>query len=68
MRQIFRRFKGKTIEENYAPQTMLTATNMVNAAMLLAGAALFELIGYQDELKEVERLMADHDLFEGPVQ
>jgi hypothetical protein len=68
MRQVFRRFKGRTIEPNYSPQSMLTATNMVNAAMLMAGAAVFELMGYQDELKEVKRLMAAYDLLEGPVR
>lgn len=67
MRQVFRRFKGKTIEPNYTPQIMLTATNMVNAAVLLAGAALFELMGYQDELREVNRLMAEYGLLETPV-
>ena len=67
VRQVFRRFKGKTIEPNYTPQIMLTATNMVNAAVLLAGAALFDLMGYQDELREVNRLMAEYGLLERPV-
>jgi hypothetical protein len=68
MRQVFRRFKGRIIEPNYSPQSLLTATNLVNSAILLAGAAFFELMGYQDEQTAVQRLMADYDLVDGSVQ
>ena len=68
MRQVFRRFKGKIIEPNYTPTSMLTATNMVNAAVLLAGAALFEQMGYQEELTAIKHLMADYDLFKTAIQ
>lgn len=68
VRQTRLRFKGRTIEPNYPPQAMLAATNMVNVAMLMAAAGFFELMGYEDELTEVKRMMRDYDLVEVSVQ
>jgi len=67
VRQIRLRFKGKTIEPNYSPQAMLAATNMVNAAMLMAAGGFFELMGYEDELTEVKLMMYDYDMVDVSV-
>ncbi len=62
LRQIHRRFKGRTIEPNYPPQGALAATNLVNISVLLAAGGFFEFMGYDYELTEIKDMMHDYDL------